>query len=302
MSNHHMAPGTLPGITPSARPEGMVVCTYGGGVNSVAVLVLLKRLGIRPHAIVMSDPGSEWPRTYEYRDTIMPPWLEANGFPPITVVKRSEMESVSVERRESLREQCLRTSTLPSAAYGWKKCSQKFKATVVNAWFREQGWVKDEWKAKRRLVKAIGYDAGEDSRIRPEFNCPTERKRYVPWYPLYDRWYDRRGCKDLILSEGLPLPGKSACTFCPHNKDEEWALLSIQEPREFEAALELEAKAMPSITEPGTVGLRRNGRHGDRVLGEWAKTEEFAAIRRRVEAGLDDDDDDESLLPCECAL
>src|SRR6516164_608190 len=71
-------------------PSGKLVFTYGGGVNSVAALVLLKRLGARPTAIVMSDPGSEWKRTIQYRDEVVQPWLASVGFPPVTVINRIE--------------------------------------------------------------------------------------------------------------------------------------------------------------------------------------------------------------------
>lgn len=37
------------------------------GVDSTAVLVGWHELGIRPDAIVFSDPGSEHPETYAYR-------------------------------------------------------------------------------------------------------------------------------------------------------------------------------------------------------------------------------------------
>lgn len=75
-------------LFPVKVPDGLLISAYGGGVNSVAVLVLLKQLGLRPHAIAMSNPGSEWPATIRYRDEIMQPWCADAGFPPIVVVDR----------------------------------------------------------------------------------------------------------------------------------------------------------------------------------------------------------------------
>lgn len=64
--------------------------SYGGGVNSVAVLVRLKQLRIVPVSIVMADPGSERAETIRFRDEVLPAWLNANGFPRVTVITRIE--------------------------------------------------------------------------------------------------------------------------------------------------------------------------------------------------------------------
>lgn len=113
-------------------PSGIVIVTYGGGVNTVANLVLLRRLGVTPKAIVMANPGSEWKQTYEYRDGPMREWCRRVGFPPIVVVTRSELLGgrKGGKNYETLAGLCERTKSLPSVAYGPKntKCSFNFKA------------------------------------------------------------------------------------------------------------------------------------------------------------------------------
>ena len=42
----------------------MIVVSYGGGTNSVAMLVGLHERGLRPDAIVFADTGGEKPNTY----------------------------------------------------------------------------------------------------------------------------------------------------------------------------------------------------------------------------------------------
>ncbi len=107
------------------------VVSYGGGVNSVAVLVQLARLGIVPAAIVMADPGSERRGTVVFRDEILPAWLDQQGFPRVAVITRIE-EGQHVKRAwrlETLYDECIRIGSLPSVAYGWKKCSANTRAT-----------------------------------------------------------------------------------------------------------------------------------------------------------------------------
>jgi hypothetical protein len=273
-------------------PAGLVLVTYGGGVNTVANLVLLRRLGVIPKAIVMADPGSEWPETIAYRDGPMREWCAASGFPPITVVTRMEMLSTRKggKNYETLAGLCERTKSLPSIAYGPKKCSWNAKA-APSRWFIEtQEWAQAEWAAGRQIVKCIGYDADEEARVRPGFNDPVENRQYVPWYPLFVAGIDRDGCEALILDEGLALPHKSACRFCPSNTLAEWEELRDVHPAHFAEAVEMSRRAVETIESPDVVGLMRCNPKGRRQLHVW------------VDQGFPKGGGRETSMPCECAL
>jgi argininosuccinate synthase len=45
-----------------------ILAAYGGGVNTIAMLVWMRENGVRPWAIVMANPGSERKATIRYRD------------------------------------------------------------------------------------------------------------------------------------------------------------------------------------------------------------------------------------------
>lgn len=271
-----------------------VVVSYGGGVNSVALLVWLSRAGVFPKAIVMADPGSEHGYTIEYRDGVLREWLELQGFPPVTVIDRiSQGEHVKrAWRLETLRGECMRTKSLPSVAYGWKKCSAKYKGDTQRWWIARQEWAQHEWSLGRKIGKAIGYDADEPGRVRKAFQNGWENARFVPWYPLHASGIDRDDCERMIQESGLPLPGKSACTYCPNNSLEEWVALRQNEPGKFAEAVEMSRNAESTLTSPEVVGLMRCNPHGKRQLHVWA------------EGGYNDAElggrEDEQ--PCECAL
>lgn len=277
-------------------PDGLVVVSYGGGVNSVALLVALRQAGVVPRAITMADPGSERRRTIWYRDTVLPPVLERWGFPPITVVDRvtEGQHRKRAWRLETLEQECLRTKTLPSVAYGWKKCSAKYKAEPQWWWLERQPWARAEWDADRRLVRCIGYDADEEQRVRPQMMNSSERARFVPWYPLVDAGITREGCERLIADAGLPSPGKSACTYCPNNTLDEWKQLRRDEPEAFARAVAMSRLAEPGLTAPDVVGLMRCAPHGRRQLHVWAED----AYPRQ----LDLFEERDNPMPCECAL
>ena len=55
--------------------------SYGGGVNSTALLVGLHQHRIPVDLILFADTGAEHPHTYAYLD-IMDRWLKDHGMPP----------------------------------------------------------------------------------------------------------------------------------------------------------------------------------------------------------------------------
>lgn len=71
-----------------ALPAGKIYVSNGLGIDSLAVLVGLERLGLRPEAIYFADTGSEKNPTY----TILPAlnaWLRKVGFPEVTVLTKT---------------------------------------------------------------------------------------------------------------------------------------------------------------------------------------------------------------------
>ncbi|MCK6440324.1 MAG: phosphoadenosine phosphosulfate reductase [Planctomycetes bacterium] len=262
--------GKKPGKEPyviSGIPEGKKIVSWGGGVNSTALLIGLYQRRIRPDLILFADPGHEWPETYLYRDHVMIPWLASVGFPELVTVRRREMPGVKM--KETLGQSCLRLKVLPAMAFGQKQCSMKFKRDPQNDFMKRLPWAKTEWAAGRKIVKIIGYDAAEKHRLRGTAGNAWEDKRFRLWYPLVDWGMDRAACIRLIADAGLPVPKKSACTFCPANTLDEWEHLRNQYPHLYRFALSIEAEAR--ITNPDIIGLMRRGKVGERSLVNWNK-------------------------------
>ena len=147
---------------PSAIP---LVIADGLGVNSTALLIQLSRAGVRPDLILFADTGSEKPETYAYLE-IRRSWLRRVGFPELIVVRRRGVRVPDL----SLEDQCLRTGTLPSLAYGGKSCSLKWKVAPQDKFCNHWEPALRCWRSGQRVVKAIGYDAGpSDGRRIKEF-------------------------------------------------------------------------------------------------------------------------------------
>ena len=74
-----------------------LVVSYGGGVNSTAMLVGMAERGERPDAIAFADTGDEKPETYQYLWGLNA-WLAIVNFPTVVAVKYGGHLDESLER------------------------------------------------------------------------------------------------------------------------------------------------------------------------------------------------------------
>ena len=214
--------------------------------------------------ILFADPGGEQPHTYEYLE-IMERWLLEHGMPPITRVWYTTKDG----ERLTLEQECLRSGSLPSIAYGHKKCSLKHKVTPQEKFCNHHPGCRDAWAKGEKVVKLIGYDAGEERRRTKALPHDLQDPKYRKEYPLMDWGWDRGDCVRAIQSAGLPLPGKSSCFFCPSMKLREIRTLYHQYPELLERALAIEDNARPNLR---TVrGLGRDFAWRDFILADEAQ-------------------------------
>lgn len=230
----------LPLFAPVPPP---LAVSYGSGVDSTAMLIALHQRGIRPDLIVFADTGNELTTTYDYLK-IMSEWLASVGFPPIVTVRAARPRSGD----RSLGDALLRTSVLPALAYGMHQCSLVWKIEPQNRYLRSvYGWSSRSasWRdGYPYITKAIGYDAGIRDRARAGKAHGKDSPGFRNWYPLIDYEITRDDCAKLILDAGLPLPNKSACSFCPARKKEEINDLAMSEPHLLREAIEIEDRAI----------------------------------------------------------
>lgn len=198
-----------------------LVVAYGGGVNSTAMLVEMHRRGIKPDLILFADTGGERPETYAAVKAVSA-WCVAHGMPEIVTVKSSG---------KTLEQDCLDRSALPSIAYGFKTCSQRWKlqpqTKYLNAWKRKG----------EKYTKAVGFDAGEERRVREstDMNCTN-------WYPLIEWNLWREHCEAICVQEGLP-SAKSSCFYCPSMRKHEVLTLAKEHPDLLARAIAMEENA-----------------------------------------------------------
>lgn len=215
--------------------------------------------------ILFSNTGGEQPHTYDFLP-IMDQWLAEHGLPKITQVEYTDKDG----NRLTLEQECLRSGTLPAIAYGYKKCSLKHKIGPQDKFCNNYPPCREVWARGERIVKFIGYDVGEQNRREHALPIDEADTKYEKQYPLMDWGWTREDCIEAIKQEGLPLPGKSSCFFCPSMKKREIRTLYHKHRDLYERAIAIEDGAMPNLI---TVkGLGRNWAWRDFVEADLNQT------------------------------
>ena len=196
------------------EPGAKYVVSYGGGVNSTAMIILLIKRKMPLDHVVFSNTGDEVPETYEYLG-IMKRYLDRSGI-PLTIV--------SVQNGESLSDRCIRRKVIPSQIWRW--CTRDMKVRPVHAFYRS---------LKSTIYQYMGIDYGEVRRMKP----PGEE--YITnLYPLVDYRIGREECVAIITQERLPVPVKSGCYMCMFNSIARWVEIREKHPDLYRKAMEIE--------------------------------------------------------------
>jgi len=192
------------------------ILSYGGGVNSVALMILLLREQRPLDGVVFADTGGEVPETYAYLD-VTRAYLAQHGVPFTVVAKRGRtLYETAWERR-----------VIPSTIWRWS--TRDYKVLPILRHYRALGGHVNQYLA-------IAWD--EIERMK------SSRVDYVTnLYPLVDRRITRADCVALIQEAGLPIPPKSACFFCPFGTLDRWRWLYATHPDLYEKAMALEERS-----------------------------------------------------------
>jgi hypothetical protein len=228
--------------------EEFLAVSFGGGRNGAMLIGMYER-GIRPNVITFANTGrvdrshGEKRRTYQHVD-LMSQWCEEKFGIPITEVHKTSIYG-------SLYDNCMAKNMLPSIAYGFHSCADKWKVQPQDKWFNNYGPAREIWARREQIVKAIGYDAGEpqraEKRARTAENATDDWEKYKYWYPLIEWGWFLEDCKSAYSRHGLPVPSKSACFYCPSSTKAEVIALSKNDPEQFAQAVAMERNAAPNL-------------------------------------------------------
>ena len=213
------------------------IISYGGGVNSTALVIAMVKTEQAFDAVIFADTGGEKDSTYATVQRLSG-WLVSNGHPEIIQVKKAE----------SLEEYCLERKMLPSLAYGFKQCSGDYKIKPIHNWVKNWQPAIECWNGKEKVIKCIGFDSGSQDQMRAKKFRDDYSGKYHLRYPLIEMQLDRKLCETLIKNEGMEVPEKSCCFFCPAHRRHEIIEMSKKHPDLFARAVAIEEAAKETLT------------------------------------------------------
>lgn len=213
----------------------MRVISYGGGVQSTAMIVLAVQGRIPDiDAALFANVGddSEHPDTLRYVRDVARPYAHAHGLPVCEIGR-------GIDLAARVADTAYRSIPIPvyvgDGAPGTRQCTARWKIGPVQQWLRDHGATRQQ-----PAEVLIGISVDEILRLNNRRAGTVD----TPVYPLIDLGLSRADCERVIADAGLPVPGKSSCYFCPFQRPSQWVRLAETRPDLFAKAQRLEAAVL----------------------------------------------------------
>jgi hypothetical protein len=254
--------------TPPTQAEGLRVVSYGGGVQSTALLVLAAQRRIDFPTFLFANVGddSEHPATLDYVRNVAIPYGAEHGIAVHEL--HATLRGEPIDLRALILRRDRKSIRIPvrgrdTGAPGKRSCTKDYKRVPIGKWLKAHGASADD-----PATVGIGFSTDEAHRAT---NRPGEDYERPTW-PLLDLRMSRQDCIALIERSGLPVPPKSACYFCPFHRPQVWAEMRRDEPELFWKSVELERVINDKRPDKDPMYLTRFGKPLDEAIGEAQQT------------------------------
>ena len=219
------------------KVAAMKILSMGWGVQTWTLAAKIAQGEMEPvDFMVFADTGHEGAETYAFAER-WTPWLEERGCSVITV----HAERTDVVREDWTRPGVMIPAFTFDAATGnpgqvRRQCTDDWKIAPIRRFIRGE-LVRQGLRRTPGIVETLqGISRDEWMRMR------TSDVAYITHrYPLVDQGLTRTDCKVWLEEQGLPLPPKSACTFCPFHSVAAWQQLKRDGGSDWREAVAVDA-------------------------------------------------------------
>jgi len=191
------------------------IVSYGAGQNSTAMIIWMKNNNVPIDEIIFANPGNEMPETYKFIEEFKK-WCKKNNL-KFTTVK---------SHLGTLKDWYYSKKKIPVRMF--RSCTDLFKIRPIYK------YIKKEY-GKVHMNMYLGIDVGEKHRAKE-----SGREDRTMLYPLIDNNINRKGCVEIIKKEGLSIPVKSGCYFCPFQNKGSWLTLLEKYPKLYDDTIKFE--------------------------------------------------------------
>ncbi len=245
-----------------APADALTVFSFGGGVQSMAALVLAAQGKLSIKTFLFSNVGedSEHPATLRYFREVAQPFAVLHGL-ELLELRHTKRDGTPETIYSKIMRPGSKAVSIPvymaTGAPAKRACTKTFKIDEVARELRKRGI-----KRGNPARVALGISLDEWSRMDNKSDFPYIEKVY----PLIDLGLDRQACLRIIEQAGLPIPPKSSCYFCPFHRLATWRKMRDEEPALFAKAAALETyinerrKRSKDVSQRDPVYLPRSGK------------------------------------------
>jgi hypothetical protein len=188
----------------------MKVISLGWGVQSftIAAMVALGELEPVDYAI-HADTLHESELTYDFAQR-WTPWLEEHGVRVITVKNPTGGIWSIMKRPGQTHVPAFTKSQRGDDGQLRRSCTHRWKIVPMRRWLQAN-------RAGEPVEQWIGISLDEWQRMKDSDVSYIKHR-----WPLIEHKMSRIDCTRWLVTQGIELPPRSACTFCPFHNTEEW--------------------------------------------------------------------------------
>ncbi len=247
------------------------ILSYGGGLDSFAMLLDAQARGELPDLCVFADVGDgdaardgedpgEWPGTYRHIREVVAPlcaslgvefvWLDSSLYP----IRGSRSLFAYFEDKHLIPG---RQSRLCTSAAKVERIAdfieRRFPGQAVEVW--------------------VGFEAGEEKRAENDPHAAgrkSDRSLRTNRFPLVERGLCRCRCEAIVRAAGYAIPRKSACVYCPFSTRGDFQTLQRELPAAFARVEALEDNCRTSKAGKTMRFGYEKGDGTDPALAAWA--------------------------------
>jgi hypothetical protein len=222
------------------QENALKVISLGWGVQSwtIAAMVALGELEPVDFAI-HADTTHEASWTYTFAEKYTP-WLEAHGVKVVTV-KPDDARLVDDWGGVMIPAY---TASKNGTGRMNRQCTGKWKIQPIRRYIQKV-------RNGRPVEMWIGITTDERQRAK-KANVKYIQHRW----PLLEKDISRHFCVDWLKKNGLEIPGRSSCTFCPYHDNEDWKVTVESEP-DRQAAIKVDC-AIRKVRPPNDLFIHRS--------------------------------------------
>lgn len=203
------------------------IVSFGAGQNSTAMIIEMVKRKMPITEIIFSDTGNEMPETYVFLKEFKK-WCKEKK------LKFTEVQS----ELGKLKDYYTSKKIIPFRMF--RHCTHKFKVIPIDKYIQKT-------YGKKTIIDMYMGISVEESHRKDKI---IGRKPIHYHFPLIDWNIDRNKCVEIIKREGLSIPVKSGCYFCPFQTKKVWIELYKNHKELFENSIDFEknCKAYPTVT------------------------------------------------------